>query len=41
VSAVTLDGASDPLEPGGTADHAAMFTGRREHRVVDAGHALP
>jgi pimeloyl-ACP methyl ester carboxylesterase len=41
VPAVTLDGASDTLKPGGTADHAAMFTGRHEHRVVDAGHALP
>ena len=38
---VTLDGASDTLKPGGTAEHAAMFTGRHEHRVVDAGHALP
>lgn len=41
VPAVTLDVASDTLMPGGTADHAAMFTGRREHRVVEAGHALP
>jgi pimeloyl-ACP methyl ester carboxylesterase len=41
VPAVTLDGASDPLKPGGTADHAAMFTARHEHRVVEAGHALP
>ncbi|GAA4888119.1 alpha/beta fold hydrolase [Actinomycetospora straminea] len=41
VPAVTLDGASDTLKPGGTADHAAMFTARHEHRVVDAGHALP
>ena len=38
---MTLDGASDTLKPGGTADHAAMFTARHEHRVVDAGHALP
>lgn len=41
VPAVTLDGSSDTLKPGGTADHAAMFTARHEHRVVDAGHALP
>jgi pimeloyl-ACP methyl ester carboxylesterase len=41
VPAVTLDGASDTLKPGGTADHAPLFTGRHEHRVVDAGHALP
>jgi pimeloyl-ACP methyl ester carboxylesterase len=41
VSAVTLDGASDPLKPGGTADHANMFTARHEHRVIDAGHNLP
>lgn len=41
VPAVTLDGATDPLKPGGTADHAAMFRGRHEHRVVDAGHNLP
>ncbi|WP_433799314.1 alpha/beta fold hydrolase [Actinomycetospora sp. CA-084318] len=41
VPAVTLDGTDDTLKPGGTADHAAMFTGRHEHRVVEAGHALP
>lgn len=41
VPTVTLDGASDTLKPGGTADHAAMFTGQHEHRVIDAGHALP
>ena len=41
VPTVTLDGASDTLKPGGTAEHAAMFTRRHEHRVVDAGHALP
>jgi len=38
---VTIDGAADPLKPGGTADHARMFVGRHEHRVVDAGHNLP
>lgn len=41
VPTVTLDGATDPLKPGGTADHARMFTGRHEHRTVDAGHNLP
>ena len=41
VPTVTLDGATDPLKPGRTADHARMFTGRHEHRVVDAGHNLP
>lgn len=41
VPAITLDGAQDPLKPGGTADHATMFTGRYEHRVVDCGHNLP
>ena len=38
---VTIDGATDPLKPGGTADHARMFVGPHEHRVVDAGHNLP
>jgi len=41
VPAVTLDGAQDPLKPGGTANHAPMFTARHEHRVVDCGHNLP
>ncbi|WP_410672182.1 alpha/beta fold hydrolase [Amycolatopsis sp. cmx-4-68] len=41
VPAVTLDGASDPLKPGGTAGQAAMFTARHEHRLIDAGHNLP
>ncbi|MFG1925949.1 alpha/beta fold hydrolase [Cryptosporangium sp. NPDC048952] len=41
VPAVTLDGASDTLKPGGTADHATMFTARHAHRVVNAGHNLP
>jgi len=41
VSAVTLDGASDTLKPGGTADQADMFTARHEHHVIDAGHNLP
>jgi pimeloyl-ACP methyl ester carboxylesterase len=41
VPTVTLDGANDPLKPGGTGDHARMFVGLHEHRVVDAGHNLP
>ena len=41
VPAVTLDGAQDPLKPGGTADQAATFTGPHEHRTIAAGHNLP
>jgi pimeloyl-ACP methyl ester carboxylesterase len=41
VPAVTLDGTADPLKPGGTADHARMFVGWHEHRMVECGHALP
>jgi pimeloyl-ACP methyl ester carboxylesterase len=42
VAAVTLDGADDGIRPGGTAAHAARFTGRHEHRVIaDAGHNFP
>jgi pimeloyl-ACP methyl ester carboxylesterase len=41
VPAITMDGLRDPLKPGGTADHATMFTARHEHRVVDCGHNLP
>ena len=41
VPSVTLDGTRDTLKPGGTADQAKMFTGRHEHRRVDAGHNLP
>ena len=41
VPTVTIDGASDPLKPGGTAEHARMFAALHEHRVVDAGHNLP
>jgi pimeloyl-ACP methyl ester carboxylesterase len=41
VPTVTIDGATDPLKPGGTAEHAGMFVGLHEHRVVDAGHNLP
>ena len=41
VPAVTIDGAIDPLKPGGTAEHACMFAAQYEHRVIDAGHNLP
>lgn len=41
VPTVILDGTQDPLKPGGTADHATMFTARHGHRVVERGHNLP
>ena len=41
VPTITLDGKQDPLKPGGTANHATMFTARHEHRVVNCGHNLP
>ncbi len=41
VPAVTIDGTSDPLKPGGTSHHAKMFVGFHEHRVVNAGHNVP
>jgi len=41
VPTVTLDGAHDPLKPGGTADHAPMFLGPHDHRTVQCGHNLP
>lgn len=41
VPTVTVDGVHDPLKPGGTADHAPMFSGRHEHRTVHSGHNLP
>ena len=41
VPALTLDGTSDPLKPGGTAAHAKMFVGWHEHRAIEAGRALP
>ena len=41
VPTVTIDGAVDPLKPGGTASHADRFIAAHEHRVVDAGHNLP
>jgi pimeloyl-ACP methyl ester carboxylesterase len=41
VPTVTIDGTTDPLKPGGTAEHARMFVGQHEHRVIDAGHNLP
>ncbi len=36
-----MDGAADPLKPGGTAEHAGLFVGQHEHWVIDAGHNLP
>ena len=41
VPSVTIDGTADPLKPGGTAHHARWFSGRHEHRVVEAGHNVP
>jgi pimeloyl-ACP methyl ester carboxylesterase len=41
VPAVTIDGALDPLKPGGTGGHARMFVAKHEHGVADAGHNLP
>jgi len=41
VPTVTIDGAIDPLKPGGTADHARMFTGPHRHHVTNVGHNLP
>jgi pimeloyl-ACP methyl ester carboxylesterase len=42
VPSVTLDGSTDGIRPGGTARHAAHFTGRHQHLVVEnAGHNLP
>jgi pimeloyl-ACP methyl ester carboxylesterase len=41
VPTVTIDGAIDPLKPGGTAEHARMFVAPHEHRVINAGHNLP
>ena len=41
VPAVTIDGTADPLKPGGAADHAGLFVGMHEHRVLAAGHNVP
>lgn len=41
VPTITLDGLRDPPKPGGTANHATMFTARHEHRVLECGHNLP
>jgi pimeloyl-ACP methyl ester carboxylesterase len=41
VPCITLDGALDPLKPGGSADHAAMFAARHERREYNVGHAFP
>ncbi|WP_407159419.1 alpha/beta fold hydrolase [Bradyrhizobium sp. STM 3557] len=41
VPSVTIDGAADPLKPGGTLDHARLFTGPHEHRTLPVGHNVP
>lgn len=41
VPAITLDGRTDTLKPGGTAHQSHMFSSRHEHRMVQAGHNLP
>ncbi|WP_316743364.1 alpha/beta hydrolase [Pedobacter antarcticus] len=41
VPAVTIDGADDPLKPGGTLDHSGQFIGNHEHVVADTGHNVP
>lgn len=41
VPSVSLDGISDTLKPGGTADQAEMFLGPHEHRRIESGHNLP
>ena len=42
VPTVTLDGSTDGIRPGGTAEHAAHFAGRHQHLIVEnAGHNLP
>ena len=41
VPTVTIDGADDPLKPGGTAEHAKFFSGLHEHVVAATGHNVP
>lgn len=41
VPAVTIDGKTDPLKPGGTANHASMFLGLHEHILTNSGHNVP
>ncbi|NVM66552.1 pimeloyl-ACP methyl ester carboxylesterase [Mucilaginibacter sp. SG538B] len=41
IPSITLDGHSDPLKPGGTADHAKYFSGQYEHRSFACGHNFP
>jgi pimeloyl-ACP methyl ester carboxylesterase len=41
IPAFTLDGALDPLKPGGTAGHADRFAGWHAHRTLDCGHNPP
>jgi pimeloyl-ACP methyl ester carboxylesterase len=38
IPSVTIDGSKDPLKPGGTADHAKLFSARHEHMIIDTGH---
>lgn len=41
IPTVTIDGANDPLKPGGTSDHARFFVGPHKHIVADTGHNVP
>lgn len=41
VPAVTIDGTTDPLKPGGTLNHASMFVGLHEHIATNSGHNVP
>lgn len=42
VPAVTVDGALDPLKPGGTESNTRdTFVGKHEHWTLPIGHAFP
>jgi len=41
VPTVTIDGANDPLKPGGSSNLDALFTGTHEHITVQTGHNVP
>jgi pimeloyl-ACP methyl ester carboxylesterase len=41
VPTISIDGADDPLKPGGTASHERMFASKYEHRTVSSGHNMP
>ena len=41
VPTVTIDGANDPLKPGGSSNLGALFTGTHEHITVQTGHNVP